>query len=479
MQKRTFFVVVLITAASLSSYAQDKFPGITVVRPVEIDDVLNNPGIGFNTFQRFNGDALNTGIGWTEGFPIEYQEFDGDLTNPDHPATTTAYFRVAWKFFEPEQDKYNWEMIDKALETAAQRGQTLLLRISPYGGARKKDVPPWLREMFGPEKPHKEKTYFKWRVDANDPRYVEHFTDMVRDLGQRYDGHPDLELVDMSIVGWAGEGGGSALLKDKARKALVDAYIDAFPNTHKVMLLTDEKTNKYGLEKGNVGWRVDCIGDLGFWAKEQGGWNHSFDYYPQGIINFGMADAWKTAPVTFEICGTFKRWKLKESYDIEQVRYIIDESLKWHISTFNAKSSGVPPEWLPEINRWLKKMGYRFALRRFSYPDFVRPRGKLAFRTWWENKGVAPIYRKFTLALRLKGEKHSEVFYLDEDIRKWLPGDIVYDDAIFLSHDFLEGEYKIAIAMLDPHTLKPKIQLAIEGRATDGWYPLGKVSVRE
>ncbi len=31
------------------------------VRPVETDDVLVNPGIGFMTFQRFNGDELNEG----------------------------------------------------------------------------------------------------------------------------------------------------------------------------------------------------------------------------------------------------------------------------------------------------------------------------------------------------------------------------------------------------------------------------------
>lgn len=34
---------------------------ILVVRPKTIDDVLVNPGIGFTTFQRFNGDVLNEG----------------------------------------------------------------------------------------------------------------------------------------------------------------------------------------------------------------------------------------------------------------------------------------------------------------------------------------------------------------------------------------------------------------------------------
>ena len=83
------------------------------VKPAEIDEVLTNPGMGFMTFQRFNGDELNEGIGWTEGFPIEYQNFDGNL--------------------EPEQGIYQWEHIDKALATARKRGQQLLIRVAPYG----------------------------------------------------------------------------------------------------------------------------------------------------------------------------------------------------------------------------------------------------------------------------------------------------------------------------------------------------------
>ena len=59
---------------------------VRIVRPVETDEVLVNPGMGFMTFQRFNGDALNEGSGWTEGRPIVYQEWNGDLTNVDHPA---------------------------------------------------------------------------------------------------------------------------------------------------------------------------------------------------------------------------------------------------------------------------------------------------------------------------------------------------------------------------------------------------------
>ncbi|HUU28282.1 MAG TPA: DUF4832 domain-containing protein [archaeon] len=470
MRRLFLFTAFCLIACSTILYPQD----LVVVRPQEIDDVLVNPGIGFNTFQRFNGDTLNPGEGWTEGFPIQYQEFDGDLTNPNHPAASTAYFRIYWRYVEPENDKYNWDMLDKALKTAAGRGQTLLLRLAPYGGGKEADVPDWLRAMIPEDLPRN-----KWRVDAENPLYVEHFTDMVRDVGARYDGHPDLESVDLSIVGYWGEGAGSAELSEKTRKALVDSYLEAFKKTPLVMLLTDEKTNKYGISKRDLGWRVDCLGDLNFWAKEQGGWTHMYDYYPEGIINFGMQDAWKKAPVTLEICGTLLRWKNKQGYGKEDVKYIFDQALKWHISSFNAKSSPVPEEWWPLVNDWLRGMGYRLVLRKLTYPSQVRPHGKLAFTTWWENKGVAPCYRKFPFALRLKNARRTEVLVTDADIRSWLPGDNLYDDAVFLPLDMPEGEYDLEVAILDPYNLKPKVKLAIAGVGPDGWYKMGKITVRE
>jgi len=459
-------LTLLLLVALLTPLAAQR---IITVRPKESDEVLVNPGIGFMTFQRFNGDELNEGLRWTEGYPIVYQEFRGTLENKNHPMTSIAYFRVYWKFVEPEQGRYNWEMLDKALLTAHQREQALMLRVAPYGTGPDNDVPDWYRTMVGDETgklPEK-----KWRTDPEDPRYALHFGNMIRALGRRYDGHPDLESVDMAIVGAWGEGAGSARLSEKTRRALVDAYLEAFPKTPLVMLLTDEKTNKYGISRRNVGWRVDCLGDMGGFSPT---WNHMFDYYPQAIINFGMQGAWKRAPVTFEACWVMQHWK-NQGWDID---YIIDQSLKWHISSFNAKSSVVPEEWWPQVNRWLKRMGYRFVLRKFTYPAEVRPHGKLAFTSWWENKGVAPCYRRYPLALRLKNDRRTEVLETDADIRNWLPGDIVYDDAVFLPAEMPRGEYDLSIALLDPQTRRPKVKLAIEGRDVEGWYRLGTISVR-
>lgn len=444
--------------------------GTVTVRPKETDEVLINPGIGFTTFQRFNGDRLNQGLKWTEGFPIEYQKFTGSLTNEAHPLTSIAYFRVYWKFVEPAAGQYRWEMLDRALSTARARGQTLMLRIAPYGTGKDNDAPDWYHALVAGQEIEKNLPIAKWRVHPENPLYLQHFGALVRALGARYDGHADLELVDVSIVGAWGEGAGVERLAEPTRQALLDCYLDTFRRTPLVLQLQDPKSTHYALARRPVGWRVDCLGDMGGFSKT---WSHMNDYYPQTLIETGLQDAWRRAPVTMEVCWVMQHWK-NQGWDID---HIIDESLKWHISSFNAKSSAVPTEWWPQVNRWLKKMGYRFVLRKFAYPTVVKSGDQLAFTSWWDNKGMAPCYRKFPLALRLKNGQRSEVFVTDADITTWLPGDSLFDSSVSVPSRLPAGDYDLELGLVDPRSQVPKIKLAIEGRGEDGWYRLGTIKV--
>lgn len=90
-----------------------------------MDEVLINPGIGFHTYQRFNGDKLS--IRWGEdGFPTKYDKFEGNLEVEGYPMTTIAFFRPYWRSFEPEMGKYNWELRDIGLKMAHERGRTFI-----------------------------------------------------------------------------------------------------------------------------------------------------------------------------------------------------------------------------------------------------------------------------------------------------------------------------------------------------------------
>jgi thiol-disulfide isomerase/thioredoxin len=441
--------VLINLAVLLPALAQDT----VTVRPREIDTVFANPGIGLVTYQSFNADR-----------GAQPPAARGRLAAP-MPPSTLAYFRMYWSAIEPAEGKYDWSAIDKALAGAREHGQTLMLRVAPYGPDN--DVPAWYRKLEAASANLLEKS---WRVDPDNPNYAARFGGMIKELGKRYDGNPDLELVDVAIVGPDGDGAGSALLKPETRAALLDCYLDSFRKTPLAMQPTDERTNRYALRKAAAGWRADHLGDLrGF---ESGG-NHMVDFYPAAIADFGLRDAWKKGPVAMEAQGTLDQWKENGwSFD-----YIIEQSLKWHISSFNAKSSAVPPDMRAALNGWLKKMGYRFVLRKFEYPASVEREGGLAFRSVWENEGVAPIYRNYPVALRLKGAGGAAVLVTGADIRKWLPGDNTLDHTLYLPAGVKEGEYDLALALVDPATRQPKVKLAIEGAGDDGWYPMGRLRV--
>ena len=490
------FVVFLFLMLFLPYSNAQETPTMVKKYPKEIFDVLNNPGIGFMTFQRFNGDDLNPGSRWTEGLPIEYQPFDGDLTNKDHPQTTIAYFRVYWKYLEPEQGKYNWPMIDKALRTAAERGQTLMFRAAPYGQGKEQDVPDWYRAMVGAEKPELDP---HWRFDPEDPRYLKYFGGFVSAFGQRYDGHPDMESVDISIIGFWGEGSGSHLLSDATRVALLNCYLDNFKKTplHYQPLNGDAPdpgilvrgtniaaswseniNNGTGPQMRHLGYRMDCLGDVTteIWKKE--GWSHMRDLYPKEIVRSGMKDAWMKAPVTMEICWTFLQWLERFQFDEEVVEYIFSEALKWHISSFNAKSSPVPEVWSPLVDKWLNRMGYRYVVRRFEYPSVVSRQGQLSFTSLWENVGVAPIYKEYKLAVRLKNAQKTLILPTSANLLEWLPGDIVHDEKLYIPHDMPLGKYQVEVAIVSPASYEPRVKLAIDGITADGWYPMGEIEVK-
>ncbi len=208
--KRVYFLFCTLALTTLSikePYAQKQI----TVRPAEIDDVLINPGMGFTTFQIFNGDNLRANMDVLVDPHIDdYQQPVENYVNNGHPKTSIAYFRILWKFIEPGEGTYRWDYIYELLKIARERGQTLMLRIAPYKRQAGMDVPAWYRDYVGSKR---EFDHEKWVVNPEDPGYSLYFGNMIRALGARYDGHPDLESVDVSIVGWAGEGGGTAWVK--------------------------------------------------------------------------------------------------------------------------------------------------------------------------------------------------------------------------------------------------------------------------
>jgi hypothetical protein len=97
---------------------------------------------------------------------------------------------------------------------------------------------------------------------------------------------------------------------------------------------------------------------------------------------------------------------------------------------------------------------------------------------WWLNAGIAPVYAAYDLAMELRSPKSSTLLRVPVDVRKWLPGDAVFDGTVYIPDELAAGAYDVRIAMLDPRTLKPAIRFANEGRQDDGWYAMGSLTVK-
>jgi hypothetical protein len=452
----------LLLMAAGAAFAQKA----VVVRPVEIDDVLVNPEMGIQTFQRVNGDAINPGLRWSEAGPTAPPE--AAPPKPDFPESSIAYYRWFWSQLEPKQGEYAWDAIDVALSRAHAHGQMVDFRLMPYD--QQHPLPEWYRNSGAPRanKPTDADGQV-WSPDADDPRYEKWWGEFVATAGKRYNGHPYLNAVDISTVGYWGEGWGPYLPRWEVQQRLVDQYFEAFGRTRLLMNFDEPRALAYGTGRG-AGWRLDCWGDLGGRGK---GMMHMLDLYPQQVVRTGIGDVWQRSPVSLETCGTPLSWK-QWKYTDKQLQYIFDQAIRWHATSINIKSTAIPPEWKAAFREFEKRIGYRYVLRRLEYPRTARAGSMIPVSMWWLNAGAAPVYDDYWLGVRIGGA----VLRVPVDVRKWLPGDAVFDGTLFLPESVKQGKQRVQVALLSTRTGEPAIRLAIEGRQADGWYDLGEIEIQ-
>lgn len=440
-------------------------PNTVVVYPKIINTQLTNPGIGFIAAPHLMGQPDK--VYDNRGNEVEKFKFTQDSRTWNHPDSKVMYCGVRWKELEPARGIYRWAVLEEKLEQAKSLGCTAIVRCSPYALAQEEDIPDWFRKDY-PEEPE----FPFWRVDPQNSPYVEYWSDFISKFAKHFDGHPVISSVDMALVGAWGEGGGTEFLAEDKIRCITDAYIDNFKLTPLQALLHDPRSISIIRErKENIGFRVDCLGDMGGFHGEE--WSHMLDFYPENICNFGMSEAWKKAPVVFEACWHMNDWFL-QGWDID---YIIDEALKWHISSYNSKGTTVPEAWKGSVERWLNKMGYRFELRKLEYNPVVNSGSSLSIRALWANVGVAPIYRNYPLVVRLVGAQNIYTFDSRTDIRSWLPDmDILWEEEFPLTADMAEGEYSLEIGIETGIKEIGNIKLAIAG-GENGYYCMGKITV--
>lgn len=439
-----------------------------VVNPAISHDLISNPGIGICTYQRFNGDPVETEPVWNDDGPLSFSKTPQNLSNGNFPASTVAYFRWYWARIEPEEGVYRWELIDKALDEASKRAQMLHFRIMPHDHTNL--IPSWYKGLCISGNTNGAELKIP---DYSDPYFQDRTERLVSSLGARYDGHQNLYAVDIGTLGHWGEWHcsrlpGEHMMDSPGRIWAVDVYLKAFRKTPLLMPVAKADAMSYAISKG-AGWRADSWGDL------QDAFCNMKSRYPWALAEASATDSWKHAPVSLECAGTLPVWKRKNL----DLSYILEEAQRWHASTLNLKSTAIPEEWRTDFDNLLKKSGYRFELRQLDRPATLRGSYNNTIKFWWVNSGNAPVYRDVHVLIRLQNEKKA--FYLEDtesNLRTWLPGDDqCYEFHPVLPHGIRTGDYDLSVALAVPGETKPFIRPANQNVGADGWLNISKIAV--
>ena len=471
--------IFILSASAQGQQAGPNSDTVTVV-PQETDELLANPGMGWQTFHRTQ---------------------DQDKNLPDWIPSTVHYARWGWGQLEPRPGEIDYAFLDAVLRQTHAAGQKLAFRVMCCSTSPGKPYhPDWLQDVGGRIITADYGNQQGLPIpDLDDPDALGRHLHFVQRLGARYDGHPDIDHVDLGTVGWWGEWHMSNSKIGKMptienRKRIIDTYVNAFEKTPLLMLIGDSESLAYAAERG-AGWRADCLGDMGGFSKT---WCHMCDAYPQLVRKAGVANTWRTAPIAWETCWDMRRW-VREGWSL---RYIFNYALAMHGSYLNNKSAPLPEseDVQEEIERFLRRLGYRFVLRELRHPKKAHPGESLTLTMKWQNVGSAACYRPYRLAYRLTNEQgYSKIFIGGATVEKWMPGTVEIfteefleeppdlplgemvsvTDLVTLPEQMPADQYNLAVGIVGERSTEPVVKLAIKGRTQDDWHLLSSLVISE
>ena len=398
-----------------------------------------NPYIGFTSFQHFRNDVLYSDLivkpennmtetEHVECYPVpDYVEEKGRAQGY-YPDCSVVYIRILWKEFEPEEGEYNYPFIEDILKKARDNDQTVMFRMMQHSTRESDDVPEWLKAKIEcPARPEG----MRVKDCPSDPKFLEYFGRAIRAFGERFDGDSTLAFVDISLPGAWGEGSHVDIFTEEQLKNFVDIYTDVFKNTLLIGQTCIPWIVEHSNEKTSMGWRADCIGKP----------NLTYEWLPPKVAKMG--DIWKKGHVSFESYWWLGEWQ-RQGWDLDK---IIDTLLSWHVSTFNAKSLPIPFEWKDKIDEWIAKMGYHFVIDEAETQEEVKRGEQLTVRIVVDNVGVAPIYKRLPLYIRLKKGDCVQLFETNVDIREWIEGKYEETVALQIPASMPKGEYELQIGI--------------------------------
>jgi hypothetical protein len=423
---------------------------------------------------------------------VEFRETDQSFANPGQGWMTmrrmpdgsgrfpysVAYFRLNWEELEPAEGQYQWQVIDEPLQAWSQRNTRIAFRIMTTNAHSRGYYcsPKWLFDagcrfheytVGGDDITSGGAKMTRIEPDYGDPLYLEKHGNFIRALAQRYDGHPQIEFLDIGSYGIWGEWHTRNPQPWPVRKQILDMYLNGFRKMPLVTMSDDAEALAYTLPRG-TGLRRDGVGS----PWHEANWIGSKKYANVP----GFAEQWQRAPVVFEWYGPYD-YLVQRGWSFDRALEFMASN---HVTLINDNVGRVPPDQMPKLEEIGRRAGYRFVLREISHPEHRASGETLAVTMKWSNVGVGKLIRHHPLVLYLLDAAETIVCQQtqpDVDLTTWLPGDRTIAATLPLPADLPPGRYTLGVGLVDPTSKQPAIHLAIDAPHTHRLYRVSSIQV--
>lgn len=348
-----------------------------------------------------------------------------------------------------------------------------------------------------------------WPADMQDGDYSSsQFKDRVRKLvkklGAAWDNDPRVAYIEMGIIGqwgeqhtphlsnyWPPHDGGPHV----AGQTWLPGMDTVLGNAFKAAFKNKKVLVRYAYDFKDYSFGI--IWDS--WAmpeEQQRGYEEMLK----------LGDRWKTQPIGGEFTwnwGVFgdKYSKVEDiiNNDAERAR-IIEMIRNLHCNHLGGVTWAdfSDPVFFANASLLQKAMGYRFEIKEFSYPLQVKQGSSFALYFSVVNTGSGPFYYNWPVEISLLHKETKEAVWKTSlsnvDITTWMPGgqwDITKGEYIVkpaeakvaanlnIPATVSDGEYIVAIAILDPGGNLPAARFAVQNYFSGGRHPMGYIGVNK
>jgi len=434
-----------------------------------------------------------------KGWVHHYYDNDLSIYPPRDPAVLDAvpglgliYIRLPWSCFEPVEGQFDWHLIDEAVRTYAPRGCRFSFRITCKETGTEYATPEWVR-LAGAKGAHV-KNWGKraWEPEWGDRVFLGKLDRFHAAFASRYDGKPWLEDVDTGSYGDWGEGHTGFSTNQPAPVAVVKEHWAIFArNYRKTPIVTGDDWCKWGRNPAEEKELFDEAMRLGFSIRDDSVLVHWWLEQRPATCSLDRPEmfeaVWRKRPTTLELqhYGLIKKdgdWKGTDGR--EKGADILRGAIELAHPTW-VGYHGWADEWMrdnPGITAELaNRIGYWFMPLRLVVPDGVAAGSEARVMITWQNRGVAPAYRRYALGLMLSGPGNYQQNLSESDCRRW-PPDGTWEEhyTVRLPSGLPQGRYQLSVILTSDEGGDHRVvELGLDGglRGPGGYYRLGELEV--